>query len=119
MKHSSEEELITHIKNNLVGHEEEYVPGSWEKFNKKEESRPGVLYWIGRLSSAAAILLVCFGLFLYLTRTTEVNKSDLGIVNNSPSTASPDTETIEHKNSSAKTNRQVVQVGKSKIDRVP
>ncbi len=59
----AEDELIAHIRQSLSGHEEAYVPGSWEKFNKKESRRTVV--WLWSLSSAAAILIFCVGLFLW------------------------------------------------------
>ncbi|MEJ7557029.1 MAG: hypothetical protein WKF66_01895 [Pedobacter sp.] len=65
LKSSTEEELITHIKNSMAIHEEEYAPGAWEKFNQKDKKRSGIIYWIGGLSSAAALLLIGFGLFLF------------------------------------------------------
>ncbi|RZK82085.1 MAG: hypothetical protein EOO92_03045 [Pedobacter sp.] len=65
IKPSSNDELIVHIKKNLGGYEEEYVPGAWEKFNKKEGKQKGFIYRIGGLSSAAALLLLGFGLFMY------------------------------------------------------
>ena len=60
---SGNEELISHIKDSLANHEESYAPGAWENFNKKEERGRGLIFWIGGLSSAAAVLLIAFGLF--------------------------------------------------------
>jgi len=54
----SEDELIAHIRESLTGHEEEYVPGSWENFNKIEGKKTVPMLWLWRLSSAAAVLLV-------------------------------------------------------------
>lgn len=54
----SEDELIAHIRESLTGHEEEYVPGSWENFNKNEGKKTVPVIWLWRLSSAAAVLLV-------------------------------------------------------------
>ncbi|WP_448636129.1 hypothetical protein [Pedobacter panaciterrae] len=54
----SEDELIAHIKESLTGHEEEYVPGSWENFNQIEGKRNAKVLWLWRLSSAAAVILI-------------------------------------------------------------
>ena len=66
----SENELIAHIKESLIGHEESYVHGAWENFNKEEKKKNGLIFWTRRLSSAAAILLIGAGLFLFITRTS-------------------------------------------------
>jgi hypothetical protein len=63
LKTSSDEELINHIKNGLADHEEEYVVGNWEKFNKKEKKRPAIILWMGGIGAAAAVLLISFALF--------------------------------------------------------
>ena len=60
---SGNDELISHIKDSLANHEESYAPGAWENFSKKEERGRGLFFWIGGLSSAAALLLIGFGLF--------------------------------------------------------
>lgn len=62
-KQPTEEELIAHIRQSLMAHEETYEVGAWEKFNKQETKKRPFL-WIKVLSAAAAILVVCFGLFL-------------------------------------------------------
>jgi hypothetical protein len=54
-----------------MAHEEEYVPGAWEDFIKEEPKKRGLFFWLGGLSSAAAVLLIGFGLFFAL------NKKDL------------------------------------------
>lgn len=66
-----EDELITHIRESLMAHEEEYAPGAWEDFIKEEPKKRGLFFWLGGLSSAAAVLLIGFGLFFVL------NKKDL------------------------------------------
>ena len=66
-----EDELITHIRESLMAHEEEYVPGAWEDFIKEKPKKRGLFFWLGGLSSAAAVLLIGFGLFFAL------NKKDL------------------------------------------
>ncbi|HKG05868.1 MAG TPA: hypothetical protein VKB19_05385 [Pedobacter sp.] len=67
----SEEELIAHIKDSLMSHEESYVPGAWEKFNKEEPKGTRLIYWIGPLSGVAAMLLIGGGLYLYTSRPLE------------------------------------------------
>jgi hypothetical protein len=114
LKTSDEEELITHIKNSLTGHEEEYTPGAWEKFNKKEQTRPAIIYWIGGLSSAAAILLISFGLIFYLNIENEVNLADHNVVENHTLTPSPDPATDEN-NSSFTGGNENAKKGKSSI----
>lgn len=68
----SENELIAHIRESLSGHEEEYVPGSWENFNKIEGKKNVPVLWLWRLSSAAAVLLVVgAGIMLFSKKTTD------------------------------------------------
>lgn len=66
-----EDELITHIRESLMAHEEEYAPGAWEDFIEDKPKKRGLFFWLGGLSSAAAVLLIGFGLFFVL------NKKDL------------------------------------------
>lgn len=63
-----EDELIAHIRESLLGHEEAYVPGAWESFNKKEEKKGGFIILMGWLSAAAAVLLIGAGLFIVLKK---------------------------------------------------
>jgi len=65
-----EDELITHIKSSLIGHEEEYIPGAWEKFDKKEKNSKRLIIWFSSLSGVAAMLLI--GIFLFLQETPVV-----------------------------------------------
>lgn len=59
-----DKELIEHITTQLQNHEENYAPGAWERFSKKEEKkRGGFVLW--PLWTAAAIILVLSGLFLF------------------------------------------------------
>lgn len=68
----SEDELIAHIRESLTGHEEEYVPGSWENFNKNEGKKTVPVIWLWRLSSAAAVLLVVgAGIILFNQKATD------------------------------------------------
>lgn len=63
----SEDELIAHIRQSLARHEEAYVAGAWEKFDKEEGRKKPVL-WIWSISGAAAVLLICAGLFLFVNK---------------------------------------------------
>jgi len=59
-----DKELIEHITTQLQNHEENYAPGAWERFSEKEEKKQrGFVFW--PLRTAAAIILVCFGLFFF------------------------------------------------------
>lgn len=63
-----EDELITHIRESLMAHEEDYAPGAWEDFIKEEPKKRGLFFWLGGLTSAAAVLLIGFGLFFVLIK---------------------------------------------------
>ena len=65
----SEDEIIAHIKDSLSSYEESYVPGSWERFDRQQGHKPGMLLWIGRLSSAAALLILGSLLFWYVAKS--------------------------------------------------
>ncbi|WP_222535236.1 hypothetical protein [Pedobacter polysacchareus] len=60
-----DDELIAHIKEQLLAHEEDYAPGAWENFNsEKPAKKRGAFFWLGSLSSAAALILIGFAIFL-------------------------------------------------------
>ncbi|NQX41976.1 hypothetical protein SAMN05421820_109246 [Pedobacter steynii] len=63
-----EDEFIAHIRESLMAHEEEYDPGAWEDFIKEEPKKRGLIFWLAGLSSAAAVLLIGFGLFFTLNK---------------------------------------------------
>lgn len=68
-----DKELIEHITTQLQNHEENYAPGAWERFSKKEEKkRGGFVLW--PLWTAAAIILVLSGLFLF-NHEDKINKN--------------------------------------------
>jgi hypothetical protein len=90
LKPSSEEELITHIKNSFADHEEEYVPGAWENFNKKDDKKTGLIYWIGGLSTAAAVLLIGFLFFFKAEDKKVANGVNHNIAKNAPGVLTPD-----------------------------
>ena len=64
-KHKKDDELIAHIKQSLKTHEEVYQIGAWEKFNESQHTKKRPIFWLTRLSGAAAILAICFGLIWY------------------------------------------------------
>lgn len=78
----SEDELIAHIKDSLATYEEDYAPGAWEHFSKKEGNGPGRIIWIGRFSSAAAVVLIGMALF-WFTNNTPV-KVPVNVSNENP-----------------------------------
>jgi cytoskeletal protein RodZ len=82
-----EDELITHIKNSLIGHEEEYLPGAWERFEKKEDKNKSLVVWFSRLAGVAAIVLI--GLFWFL-KDTPVDVSQTFTKTNTKITPSED-----------------------------
>lgn len=67
-----DDELFAHIKESLTEHEEAYIPGAWERFEKKDRKK--LLWpWFTGLSSAAAVLLIGFILF-YTEDKTQNNE---------------------------------------------
>ncbi len=63
-KQEAPEELIVHIRKNLKAHEESYKTGAWEKFNALQQNKRTPIFWITRLGGVAAIIAICFTLFL-------------------------------------------------------
>lgn len=89
-----EDELITHIRESLMAHEEEYVPGAWEDFIQEEPKKKGLLFWLTSLGSAAAVLLIGFGLFFAFEKKTVSGDAELVI--NKPLQETPfSSETID------------------------
>jgi hypothetical protein len=67
----SENELIAHIKDSLMSHEESYVPGSWEKFKARDEKKKPMIFWLVPLGSAAAVLFIATGLYFFLNKKSD------------------------------------------------
>lgn len=67
-----EKELIAHIRESLVEHEESYQLGAWEKFNAPEKKRRP--FFIPFLQGAAAILII--GLIAFLIVNKKPNSLD-------------------------------------------
>lgn len=67
----SENELIAHIKDSLMGHEESYVPGAWEKFKAQDEKKRPLIFWLVPLGSAAAILFIATGLYFFILKKSD------------------------------------------------
>lgn len=66
-----DKELIEHIKSQLKAHEENYSAGAWERFAEKDQKRRTFVYW--PLWTAAAIILVFFGIFFGLNNLTKTD----------------------------------------------
>ncbi|WP_316830020.1 hypothetical protein [Pedobacter aquatilis] len=82
-----DKELIDHIKDNLVSHEEAYTPGAWERFSAQEEKKQrGFVLW--PLWSAAAIILVIGSIFF--------------LQNNNPAEKVQVVKTVKQKNNEVK-----------------
>lgn len=75
-KQPAQEELIAHIRKNLKAHEEPYSLGAWERFNSKQHIKRTPIFWITRLGGVAAVIAVCFTLFL-LTKTNSEKQNDV------------------------------------------
>lgn len=67
----SENELIAHIKDSLMSHEESYVPGAWEKFRAQDGKKKPLIFWLVPLGSAAAVLLIATGLYFFINKTSD------------------------------------------------
>ncbi|TKC03154.1 porin family protein [Pedobacter cryotolerans] len=67
-----ERELIAHIRESLVEHEESYQLGAWEKFNAPEKKRRP--FFVPFLQGAAAILII--GLITFLIVNKKSNSLD-------------------------------------------
>lgn len=67
-----EKELIAHIRESLVEHEEAYQLGAWEKFNAHEKKRRP--FFMSFLQGAAAILII--GLITFLIINKKSNSLD-------------------------------------------
>ncbi len=81
LKASDEHDLIAHIKGGLADYQEEYSPGAWENFQKKEGRERGLVFWMGGLSGIAALLLLSFGLFLYVKKENKASVDAVRSVN--------------------------------------
>ena len=62
-----EKELIAHIRESLVEHEESYQLGAWERFNAPEKKRRP--FFMPFLQGAAAILIIGLITFLIVNKT--------------------------------------------------
>ncbi|NEU08478.1 hypothetical protein GZH53_09175 [Flavihumibacter sp. R14] len=64
-KKQSPDELIDYIRESLVENAEPYAPGAWENFNRQESTKRSGIFWRRILSSAAALLLIGNGIYLF------------------------------------------------------
>lgn len=76
-KQEAPEELIVHIRKNLKAHEESYKSGAWEKFNASQSNTKTPIFWITILSGVAAIIAICFTLFLIAKNNPEKLQNEL------------------------------------------
>ena len=70
-KRKNDGELIAHIKQSLKTHEELYQIGAWEKFNAQQQPKKRPIFWLSRISGAAAILAICFSLIWFTTNNPQ------------------------------------------------
>ncbi|WP_316819474.1 hypothetical protein [Pedobacter gandavensis] len=74
-----DDELIAHIKEQLMAHEEDYAPGAWENFNSEKPARKrGIFFWLGSMSSAAALILIGFALF-FVNKKERIKALELSV----------------------------------------
>ncbi len=98
-----DKELIEHITTQLQNHEENYASGAWERFSEKEEKKQrGFVFW--PLWTAAAIILVCFGLFFF-SDGDKLNKNSI-VRSKTDNTVSPK---IEQKRGNVTTDHSAVE----------
>ncbi|MNJ97143.1 hypothetical protein D3C87_148850 [compost metagenome] len=104
----ADDELFAHIKESLTEHEEVYVPGAWERFEKKERKSGGWL-WLASLASAAAVLLIGFAVFYINNNAVEhlpvqeqanhkTDKQSTDTLSNTPLTAVPERRIADNLN---------------------
>jgi len=83
-KHKNDE-LIAHIRQSLKTHEEFYQLGAWEKFNNKQQVKKRPIFWLSRISAAAAVLAVCFSLIWFTTRSPQAEQlTKAKLIKNNP-----------------------------------
>ena len=70
-KRKDDGELIAHIKQSLKNHQELYQIGAWEKFNAQQQHKKRPIFWLSRISGAAAILAICFSLIWFTTNNPQ------------------------------------------------
>nr|WP_121269945.1 hypothetical protein [Pedobacter schmidteae] len=108
-----DDELFAQIKESLTEHEEAYVPGAWERFEKKERKGRGLL-WLLSVGSAAAVLLI--GIVLFYNDHTPVDRLQQQVKNKGVeinSDPQPDTAPIAGKPGTAIENLNI-KIGENK-----
>lgn len=104
-----DDELFAHIKESLTAHEEAYLPGAWERFEKKEGKKKNGWLWFGGLSSAAAMLLIGF-ILLY---SGDINKKNNGsqqqVKLNTSVVPQPASTAIENLKTKVSENKKIVE----------
>ncbi|MCX2476695.1 hypothetical protein OQZ33_20345 [Pedobacter sp. MC2016-05] len=109
-----DKELIDHIAKQLQQHEEQYVPGAWERFSEKKDKRSRFVLW--PMWVAAALLLLVGGTFLVFNNQN--HQGDLAVIkpkkieqkrvedNHVPKTQEPNTTPKSHLNTPLANNTQ-------------
>lgn len=121
----ADDELFAHIKESLKEHEEVYVSGAWERFEKKER-KSGDWLWLASLASAAAVLLIGFAVFYTNNKTVEhvpvqeqanlkTYKQSTDTLSNKPLIAIPQRSIIENLNTKVAENIAVVEQRKNNL----
>ncbi|WP_316841025.1 outer membrane beta-barrel protein [Pedobacter gandavensis] len=78
-----DDELIAHIKEQLMAHEEDYAPGAWENFNSnKPVKKRGMFFWLGSLSTAAALIMIGFAIF-FMNKNERIIPLELSVTKES------------------------------------
>ena len=88
-KQPTEEELIAHIRQSLMAHEETYEVGAWEKFNGEQQPKKTPFLWIRSLGGIAALLALAFAIFLITKQNPEEQGSKITKTNSAPITEQP------------------------------
>lgn len=82
-----ENELIAHIRASLVEHEEEYLPGAWEKFNEQKPNKKTPVVWLNVLRGVAALLVL--GVLGYFLTDKKENEQPVEVAKVKPVLAKP------------------------------
>lgn len=88
-KQPTEEELIAHIRQSLMAHEETYEVGAWEKFNGEQQTKKAPFLWIRGLGGIAALLALGFAIFLITKQQPEEQGSKITKADSTPITEQP------------------------------
>lgn len=93
-KQPTEEELIAHIRQSLMAHEETYEVGAWEKFNGEQQPKKTPFLWIRSLGGVAALLALAFAIFLITKQQPEEQGNKITKMGSAPITELPKDQTV-------------------------